>query len=81
MITQNKIYKVKTTYTGNPITSEGTLEELIQYFSYTLKIGNSHNVAIKLNPRSIEALVNGLKKSYAIKECKCYEKTSVESII
>jgi len=59
---------------------EGTLSYLINYFSYTLLIGNSHNRKISLNPKTIKSFVSCLQRSYDIKEGCCYERTSIDLI-
>ena len=43
----------------------GTLEYLIDYFSYTLKAGNSYNPKINTNPTTAISLVSNLNKSIA----------------
>ena len=81
-----KVYKVMTSKCGRATTSprenttEGTLEELIQYFSYTLEIGNSWNKKINRRPATIAAFVKNLQKSYEEKEAACYDRTSVTLI-
>jgi hypothetical protein len=55
---------------GNRNTREttGTLEELIKYFSYTLKVGKSYerekgNRKINENPKNIKSLVDNLNNA------------------
>lgn len=83
----NKVFTIQTTkVTGrgdrpNRVnTQTGTVEELTQYFSYTLEIGNSWNNKISRNPKTIKSLVSNLQKSYDEKEGSCYDRTSVKLI-
>lgn len=73
-----KNYKIITDHSrrGEKIT-EGTLEELIRYFSYTLEVGASWNQKINRNPKTIKSFVTNLQKSYEAKEACCYDRTSV----
>jgi hypothetical protein len=59
---------------------EGDLAYLINYFSYTLLIGNSHKSSISTNPKTIKSLVNNLNKSFNIKEAACYERTYIDLV-
>ena len=75
-----KTYKIKKTYRGRDTETEGTLEELIKYFGYTLEIGNSWNKKINREPKTINSFVKNLQASYEEKEASCYERTSIELI-
>ena len=80
-----KIYKVQTTKSrrsGEDRVNvvERTLGELIEYFSYTLEIGNSWNKKINRNPKTIKSFVSNLQKSYEEQEASCYDRTHVELI-
>lgn len=62
-----KIIETKSRMFGNDstYTHEGTLEELVRCFSYTLEVGQSWqhekgNHKINCNPKSIETLVKNL---------------------
>lgn len=46
---------------------KGTLEELTDYFSYTLQVGNSYNRRIPLQPKTIRSLESAINKSYEYK--------------
>jgi hypothetical protein len=59
---------------------EGTLEELIAMFSYTLEIGNSCNKKINRNPKTITQFVSCLQRSFEEKEAACYDRTSVDLV-
>jgi hypothetical protein len=53
---------------GNPLTSTGTLLELIQYHKYTLECGASYshekgNKKINCNPKGIASLVTNLNNA------------------
>ena len=61
-------------------TQTGTIEELTQYFGYTLEIGNSYNKRINRNPKTIKSLENNLQKAYDEKEAALYNRTSVSVI-
>ena len=65
-----KTYKIKYSklFTGycfqrDERTIEGTIEELICYFSYTLLLGHQENARIPLRPRTIKNLVKALNDS------------------
>ena len=47
---------------------EGTLEELTEYFSYTLMVGHSHKASIPEHPKTIKSLVNALNRAFDIKD-------------
>ena len=62
-----KKYKIKKTRThvlSNRPDSikeiEGTVEELISYFEYTLTCGNSWNGKINTKPKTIKSLINSI---------------------
>lgn len=76
-----KTYQVKIDHTrrGEKVVS-GTLEELINYFGYTLEIGNSWNKKINRTPKTIKSFVTNLQKSYEEKEASCYERTFVSLV-
>ena len=73
-----KVYTVKyfrsRAFVGNDNerVHEGTLAELTEYYSYTLKIGNSYNKKIKTNPTTIASLVTNVNKSYDEKNARNY---------
>lgn len=73
-----KIYTViKRNSKGRVDEVQGTLEELISYFGYTLEVGHSWNSKIQTNPKTIKSFINNLSKSYDEKESACYHRTSV----
>ena len=57
---------------------EGTLQELIKYYSYVLEIGFSYDKKIKLKPTTIQSFMSNLKKAYGMKEGCCYGRTFIE---
>lgn len=63
---QKKIYTVIRTTSRGEREVSGTLEELTEYFSYTLEVGHSWNSRIPLKPRTIKSLINALNKSFDI---------------
>ena len=76
-----KKYKVLKSHTKREDKEiEGTLEELIKYFSYTLEIGNSWNKKINRNPKTIKSFITNLQNSFEEKESACYDRTFVELI-
>lgn len=72
-----KTYTVIKSYRGKDYEVQGTLEELISYFGYTLEVGHSWNSKIKRNPTTIKSFILNLQKSYEEKEAACYERTFV----
>ena len=46
----------------------GTLDELTEYFSYTLLVGHSYKKAIPQHPKTIASLVSALNRAYDIKD-------------
>lgn len=72
-----KTYTVIKTYRGRTDEVQGTLEELISYFGYTLEVGHSWNSKIKRNPTTIKSFISNLQKSYEEKEASCFERTFV----
>ena len=60
-----KSYIIETERKARTRIVEGTLEELISYFGYTLEVGNSWNKKINREPKTIKALISSLEKSFA----------------
>jgi hypothetical protein len=83
-MTSQKKYTIKTTRSGrngsSESTTEGTLDELIKYFGYTLEVGNSWNKKINRYPKTIKSFVSNLQKAYEEKEASCFSRTSVELV-
>ena len=79
MARAKKIYKIQVSKRNVKIV-EGTLEYLLQYFSYTFEIGQSWNKKINRRPKTIDSFVSNLQKSYDEKEASCYERTSITLI-
>lgn len=61
-----KIYTVIRSRSRGEREVSGTLDELIEYFSYTLIVGHSWDSRIPLKPRTIKSLINALNKSFDI---------------
>ena len=72
-----KTHTVIKTYRGRTDEVQGTLEELISYFGYTLEVGHSWNSKIKTKPTTIKSFISNLQKSYEEKEASCFERTFV----
>lgn len=74
-VLKEKIYKVRK-YDYNigknnikPIETEGTLEELTEYFTYTLECGKQYekekgNRKISVKPKSIESLIKNVNNAF-----------------
>lgn len=76
-----KVYKVrKIDSKGRESIIEETLEGLISYFGYTLKVGKSWNNRINTNPKTIKSFISNLQKSYNEKEANCFNRTFVELV-
>lgn len=75
-----KSYKIQITRKDRDTIKEGTVEELTNYFSYTLEIGNSWNKKINKNPKTIKSLITNVQNSYYEKEASCYERTYIQLI-
>jgi hypothetical protein len=62
-------YKIETVRDGRtPSYTEGTLDELIKYFSYTLEVGQSWeresgNKKINRNPKTIKSLITNIQNA------------------
>ena len=80
MVKKGKIYKIIKTRKGKDSIIEGTLEELITYFSYTLEVGNSYNKKINKKPKTIKSLITNLENALSEKEGACYDRTFIELI-
>lgn len=63
-----KVYTVRTYRNGRQTDTSGTMEELIEYFGYTLECGRSYehekgNKKINANPKSGKSLVTNLNNA------------------
>ena len=81
-----KTYWVKTSRTSATSRPDrdnyinGTLEDLIKYYGYTLEVGQSWNPKINTQPTTIRGLISNLQKSYEEKEGSCYSRTFVYNV-
>lgn len=86
-----KVYTIKETHSplfGNRITERvhtGTLEELIEYYSYTLEVGASYqhergNKKINCHPTTIRSLLSNIAKAKDNSACNGYSGYSYELI-
>lgn len=58
----------------------GTLEELIDTFSYTLCVGASYKRSIITSPKTIKSLLSNLEKAERIRHANSYNYTSYELV-
>lgn len=72
-----KVYYIHKRRNGKHQIIKGTLEELINYFGYTLKVGNSYNPKINTHPTTIKSFVSNLQKSLYEQEAGCFNRTFV----
>ena len=75
--------KLKKIRLGRPDSEKiykGTLKELVEMFYYTLELGNSVKKSINKNPKTIKSFISNLRKSFEIKEARCYDRTIIELI-
>lgn len=79
-----KVYKVKISRSSISRSSErfteGTLEELTEYFGYTLEVGNSWNSKINTKPKTIKSLISNVQKSFDIINGNTYTTETVELV-
>ena len=79
-----KVYKVKISRCSISRSSEriteGTLEELVKNFSYTLDVGNSWNSKINTKPKTIKSLISNVQKSVDIINENTYTTETVELV-
>ena len=57
-----KTYTIIRTHHGRKSEHTGTVQELTEYFRYTLECGNGWNQRIPLNPRTAKSLLSALRK-------------------
>ncbi len=62
--TEVKVFTIISCYNDRETKVTGTMEELNDYFSYTLLKGNSYNKKIHLCYSTPKTLVNAINKSY-----------------
>lgn len=58
-----KTYTIAKTRRGRTTEKTGTLEELKEFYSYTLECGHSWNPKINKNPKTIKSLMTAIEKS------------------
>lgn len=73
-----KVHKIRKTYKDRSNEITGTLDELIDYFGYTLEVGHSYKSSILLKPKTIKSFLSNLDRAFDVKEGKCYERTLIE---
>ena len=76
---QPKIYTVKkTSQRGAVYTYKGTVTELTEEFSGTLKSGSYQNPRINRNPKTFKSLLNNLGLSVEAHQGACYRRDRYE---
>ncbi len=61
-------------------TTTGTIQELTEYFSYTLEVGNSWDPKVNRNPKTIKALVSNVNRAYDASTGNGYSGKSIEQV-
>ena len=51
---------------------EGTLDELTEYFSYTLSTGHEYDSKVNKNPKTIRSLIKSVNRGYEAMGMFCY---------
>jgi len=77
MKANEKIFSIKKEKNNRETIITGTLSYLINYFSYTLEVGNSYNKKINRNPKNIKSFITNLEKALDEKESCCFDRTSI----
>lgn len=68
-----KKFAIEKTHRGRRHTVVGTVEELTDYFGYTLECGHSWNNKINIRPKTIKSLITALNKSVHETQGNCYD--------
>lgn len=80
MAKAEKTYTIRKTHKGRDYDQTGTLDELKQYYSYTLECGISWMKKRPADPKSGAALVKLLNKCVQETQGCCYEQDYYELI-
>ena len=81
MAKQPKQYNIQINGRNNSTrTTTGTIEELTQYFSYTLEVGNSWDKSVNRTPKTINALISNVNKAYDAATGNGYSGKSIELV-
>ncbi len=75
-----KTYRVTHNYLHGRGVHTGTIQELVEKFSYTLVAGHSWDASIKTNPKTAQGLVNALNKAATARRCY-YDSYYIEEVI
>lgn len=75
-----KIYSIEKYHRGRTSIQSGTLEELIEYFGYTLECGHSWNAKIPRYPKTYKSLVSALNRSVRETQGGCYDQDSYREV-
>lgn len=73
----NKIYYLKEYHRGRYTIIKGTVEQLRNYFGYTLECGHSWNNKINKYPTTYKGLLSAINKSFHETQGCCYDPDSV----
>lgn len=73
----NKIYYLNKYHRGRNTIIKGTVEQLRNYFGYTLECGHSWNNKINLQPTTYKGLISAINKSYHETQGSCYDQDYV----
>ena len=72
-----KVYYLKSYHRGKDTIIKGTVEQLKNYFGYTLECGYSWNHKINQNPTTYKGLISAINKSYHETQGCCYDQDYV----
>lgn len=73
----NKIYYLNEYHRGRETIIKGTIEQLRNYFGYTLECGHSWNNKINMHPTTYKGLLSAINKSFHETQGCCYDQDSV----
>ena len=68
-----KEYTICKYHRGREANHTGTIEQLTNYFSYTLECGHSWNYKINTHPKTIKGLINALNASVKETQGSCWD--------
>ena len=75
-----KTYRVTHNHLHGRGVHTGTIQELVEKFSYTLVAGHSWDASIKTNPKTAQGLVNALNKAATARRCY-FDSYDIEEVI
>lgn len=74
----SKVYYLKSYHRGRYTIIKGTVEQLRNYFGYTLECGHSWNNNINKYPTTYKGLISAISKSYRETMGSCYDPDFVD---